>query len=143
MYTYWYWKIDLHNLLHFLDLRLAKDAQWEIRQYAKAIAGLVKLWCPITWKAFQDYRLHGVYFSRAEMLLMRYTIAGGNLAWSKPNLEAKAKSLGITKTELSEFLDKYYKCDEEPEQYDLDIGQTKDPETYEKLASDSVSKLQL
>ena len=65
-YTEAYWKIDLHNLLHFLELRLSKHAQLEIRTYAKAIERLIKPIVPITWEAFEDYRLHGMTLSYAE-----------------------------------------------------------------------------
>lgn len=51
-YTEWYWKIDLHNLLHFLTLRCDEHAQWEIRQYADVIASLVKLWVPTVYEAW-------------------------------------------------------------------------------------------
>ena len=66
-YTSWVWKIDLHNLLHFLRLRMDEHAQEEIRVYAQAIARIVKDWLPITWKAFEDYRLNAVTFSAMEM----------------------------------------------------------------------------
>lgn len=65
-YTSCYWKMDLRNLLHFLKLRLDKHAQWEIRQYARVIGGIVKLWCPLTWDAFENYVLNGVYISEEE-----------------------------------------------------------------------------
>lgn len=74
-YTYWYWKIDLHNLLHFIKLRLDKHAQWEIRQYAKLIAGIVSMWVPHTWKAFNDYVLNGVYFSMEEQKILSNIIS--------------------------------------------------------------------
>ena len=56
-YTQWYWKSDLHNLFRFLELRMDAHAQWEIRQYADAIAGIVEQWVPLAWEAFRDYRL--------------------------------------------------------------------------------------
>lgn len=60
-YTEAYWKMDLHNLLHFLRLRMDSHAQSEIRAYATAIGNeIVARWCPITWEAFQDYRLDGL-----------------------------------------------------------------------------------
>jgi len=60
MYTEWYWKQDLHNLLHFLRLRMAEDAQWEIRQYANVIGNeIVANWVPWTWEAFKKHRLSG------------------------------------------------------------------------------------
>lgn len=65
-YTQWYWKIDLHNLLNFLRLRMDPHAQWEIRVYAEKIAELVQKFFPLTWEAFRDYRLNAVTFSAPE-----------------------------------------------------------------------------
>lgn len=59
-FTEFVWKIDLHNLLHFLELRMHTSAQWEIRQFAEAIAEIVEDLFPVTWKAFEDYRLNAV-----------------------------------------------------------------------------------
>lgn len=70
-YTEAYWKIDLHNLFHFLSLRLDSHAQKEIRDYAEAIASLVELWVPHAWEAFQDFRLNASYFSAQEMKILR------------------------------------------------------------------------
>ena len=67
IYTQCYWKIDLHNLLHFLELRLDNHAQYEIRVYAKAIAKVVKEHFPMVWEAFEDYRLNAVNFSEQEL----------------------------------------------------------------------------
>ncbi|MFC1553443.1 FAD-dependent thymidylate synthase [candidate division KSB1 bacterium] len=66
IYTQWYWKIDLHNLLHFLGLRLDAHAQYEIRQYAQVMAEMVKAAVPLAWEAFEDYRLNSIYFSSKE-----------------------------------------------------------------------------
>ncbi len=66
-YTQWYWKIDLHNLLHFLFLRLDLHAQWEIREYAVVMARMVEALCPIAWQAFRDYRLDAVRLSGPEV----------------------------------------------------------------------------
>ena len=55
-YTQWYWKVDLHNLLHFLKLRADAHAQYEIRVYADAMLDVVKQWVPLTYAAFMDYR---------------------------------------------------------------------------------------
>lgn len=61
LYTRAYWKIDLWNLLHFCYLRMAEGAQWEIRQYANIIGNeILAKWVPITWQAFQDYRLNSI-----------------------------------------------------------------------------------
>ena len=62
-YTQWYWKTDLHNLLHFLSLRADAHAQYEIRVYAEAMLETVRAWVPATFAAFQDYRLGAVTFS--------------------------------------------------------------------------------
>lgn len=70
-YTEAYWKIDLHNLLHFLELRMDAHAQAEIRAYATTIGEeILRRWCPAVWEAFQDYRLGAVVFSRAEVSVL-------------------------------------------------------------------------
>lgn len=70
-YTEWYWKIDLKNLLHFLKLRLDSHAQYEIRVYAEAIAQIVKELFPVTWKAFEDYQLKSIRFSKQELAVLK------------------------------------------------------------------------
>jgi len=66
-YTEAYWKIDLHNLLHFLRLRMDPHAQQEIRDYATTIGEkIVAHWVPMTWDAFKDYRLDSISLSRLE-----------------------------------------------------------------------------
>ena len=76
-YTEAYWKIDLHNLLHFLALRMDAHAQWEIRRYATVIGEqILSRWCPITWEAFQDYRIHATALSRREQEIIRMLAAG-------------------------------------------------------------------
>ena len=75
-YTEAYWKIDLHNLLHFLALRMDAHAQWEIRRYATVIGEeILSRWCPITWEAFQDYRFHSTALSRREQQIIRMLAA--------------------------------------------------------------------
>ena len=76
LYTQWYWKIDLHNLLHFLSLRLDAHAQLEIRVYAEAIASFVRDWVPHTWEAFEDYRLGAVSLSRGALDVVRRRLRG-------------------------------------------------------------------
>jgi thymidylate synthase (FAD) len=70
-YTECYWKMDLRNLLHFLNLRMDSHAQYEIRVYANAIAEILKAWVPLTWEAFEDYVLGAVTFSKPEMELIK------------------------------------------------------------------------
>jgi thymidylate synthase (FAD) len=75
-YTEAYWKIDLHNLLHFLNLRMDSRAQEEIRAYAKIIGEeLVARWVPLVWEAFLDYRRHGMQISRVETEIIAALIA--------------------------------------------------------------------
>ncbi|MDH5761036.1 MAG: FAD-dependent thymidylate synthase [Gemmatimonadota bacterium] len=65
-YTQWYWKIDLHNLLHFLSLRVDPRAQWEIQQFARVIAGIVKRVAPLSYEAWVDYDLESRPLTRTE-----------------------------------------------------------------------------
>ena len=67
MYTEWYWKIDLHNLFHFLRLRMDSHAQMEIRVYAEVMAEMVKAVCPVAYEAFTDYSLTSTSFSGPEL----------------------------------------------------------------------------
>lgn len=75
VYTEWYWKVDLHNLLHFLSLRADPHAQYEIRVYADIICNVVEEWVPNIWKAFKDYRMDAHTFSGPEMDALRAIIA--------------------------------------------------------------------
>lgn len=69
-YTQWYWKIDLHNLMRFLRLRLDSHAQYEIRVFADAIASIVQCITPVAWDAFEEYILHSVRLSRKEQRIL-------------------------------------------------------------------------
>ncbi len=75
-YTQWYWKIDLHNLLHFLSLRADAHAQYEIRVYADAMLETVKRWVPITYNAFQQYRVGGINLSASALSVVKKLLAG-------------------------------------------------------------------
>lgn len=78
-YTEAYWKIDLHNLLHFLALRMDTHAQYEIRTYAKAIGEeIVSKWCPLTWEAFMDYNINSITFSALELEILKAIISSDN-----------------------------------------------------------------
>jgi thymidylate synthase (FAD) len=77
-YTEAYWKIDLQNLLHFLELRMDEHAQEEIRAYANVIGDqIVAAWVPLTWEAFLDYRRGGTKLSRIERTILE-ALASGN-----------------------------------------------------------------
>ena len=70
LYTEWYWKNDLHNLLHFIGLRSDGHAQYEIRVFSDAMASFVKEVAPFAWEAYQDYVVKGMRFSKIEQNLL-------------------------------------------------------------------------
>ena len=75
-YTQWYWKTDLHNLLHFLSLRAEAHAQYEIRAYAEVVLATLEAWVPATFAAFRDYRLGAVTLSAAMLAVLRRKLTG-------------------------------------------------------------------
>ncbi|MDA1132906.1 MAG: FAD-dependent thymidylate synthase [Proteobacteria bacterium] len=75
-YTQWYWKIDLHNLLHFLSLRADDHAQYEIRAYAEVMLDTLRRWVPLTADAFARYRLGGFHLSAPALDVVRALLAG-------------------------------------------------------------------
>jgi len=70
LYTEWYWKNDLHNLLHFIGLRSDGHAQYEIRVFSDAMATYVKQVAPFAWEAYQDYVVNGMRFSKIEQSIL-------------------------------------------------------------------------
>lgn len=100
LYTQWVWKIDLHNLLHFLELRLDPHAQYEIRVFAEAMATFVRAWCPWAWEAFEEYTLGAVTFSASERRALTVMHNGGG------NARYAAEFVGLKGRELTEFLAK-------------------------------------
>jgi thymidylate synthase (FAD) len=87
MYTQWYWKCDLHNILRFLSLRMDPHAQEEIREYAEAMFALLQPIVPIAMEAFRDYELDSIRLTSLEIETMR-AIAGGDSA-AVPRTENK------------------------------------------------------
>ncbi|HKK47887.1 MAG TPA: FAD-dependent thymidylate synthase [Alkalispirochaeta sp.] len=77
MYTEWYWQIDLHNLLHFLKLRMDSHAQYEIRAYAEVMFEIAQRVCPIATEAFDEHVRGGVSFSTSEFAVLQELLAGG------------------------------------------------------------------
>jgi len=75
-YTQWYWKVDLHNLLHFLKLRADAHAQYEIRVYADAMLDVVKQWVPLTHAAFMDYRMGAYELSAKGLAVVKRLLRG-------------------------------------------------------------------
>jgi thymidylate synthase (FAD) len=93
-YTQWYWKIDLHNLMHFLSLRADPHAQWEIRAYAIALMEVLRAWVPMTAAAFENHRLGAATFSRDMLVVLRRRLAGEAVT---------QEDSGLSKREWREF----------------------------------------
>lgn len=106
LYTEWYWKIDLHNLFHFLRLRMDPHAQYEFQQYAKVMAKIVRTVCPMAFEAFMDYSVNALYFSGTELKILKKTLLAGDF-----DLETLIKQ-GLSKREATEFLEKLGKIRE-------------------------------
>ncbi|AAW71329.1 FAD-dependent thymidylate synthase [Wolbachia endosymbiont of Brugia malayi] len=85
-YTQFYWKVDLHNLLHFLKLRADKRAQHEIRVYAEVILDIVKKWVPLVHSAFVEYCLESACISRTGLGIIRKLIRGENVTREESNI---------------------------------------------------------
>ena len=86
IYTQWYWKVDLHNLLHFLSLRADPHAQYEIRVYAEAMLDVVKRWLPVTYEAFIQHRLNAVTLSANAFAVVKRMLAGEKVTESSSGL---------------------------------------------------------
>jgi len=103
LYTEWYWKIDLHNLFHFLNLRMDPHAQQEIREYAVIMADMVKAVCPMAYEAFMDYQVNAVHFTGPELKILR-----SSLDSFAPTVDELVDQ-GLSKREAQELLDKLEK----------------------------------
>ncbi|MFG5380739.1 FAD-dependent thymidylate synthase [Yoonia sp. R2-816] len=94
IYTQWYWKVDLHNLFHFLRLRADAHAQYEIRVYAEEICKVVADWVPAAYGAFEDYRMGGATLSSKAIDCVRRMLKGE---------EVTQETSGMSKGEWREF----------------------------------------
>jgi thymidylate synthase (FAD) len=88
-YTQWYWKIDLHNLMHFLSLRADSHAQYEIRAYANVMLDILKAWVPITYQAFMDYRMGGTSISAKGLEIIKKMISGQKVTQEQSGLSKR------------------------------------------------------
>ena len=91
-YTEWYWKINLHNLLHFLSLRLDPHAQEETRLYAAEMAKIARVVCPITYEAFEEFTLESMALSRREQRAVRSLLGGAT-----PEVACRAAGLPLVR----------------------------------------------
>jgi thymidylate synthase (FAD) len=123
-YTQWYWKIDLHNLLHFLSLRVDPRAQWEIQQFARVIAAMVRRVAPLSYEAWVDYDLQAEPLTRVEReLLSRVVVADddGISANDGASLSVdQMKEAGLSAREVRELVEKL-QAPTRPD-FDLDLS---------------------
>lgn len=89
IYTQWYWKCDLHNLMHFLGLRADSHAQYEIRVYAEAMLETVKRWVPLAYEAYLEYQLGGTHLSRTGLEVVKRLLAGEPVEQADSGLSAR------------------------------------------------------
>lgn len=143
LYTEWYWKIDLHNLLHFLGLRCDSHAQWEIREYADVMAGMVKRATPNAFEAWLDYHpnIGGKLLSRQEIKLLRTVMGIYTSEWSGSIMLQQSgkitpeemKKAGLSRREIEAF-QKVFSEDvpqgREAEEFELDLSRTKTAEFF-------------
>lgn len=106
-YTEWYWQIDLHNLFHFLALRLDSHAQYEIRAYAEVLLDLTSRVCPLATEAFREHRLGGVRFSGSEFAALRALL--DEAAVTPGQLQEAAGKAGLEGRDAERFVEKVQK----------------------------------
>ena len=88
-YTEWYWKVDLHNFMHFVSLRADKHSQYEIRAYAEILINILKSWVPITYRAFNSYRLNSAELSEESLEIVKKLVKGKKVKQSETNLSKR------------------------------------------------------
>jgi len=88
-YTQWYWKIDLHNFMHFLSLRADAHAQYEIRAYGEAMLDILRRWVPATHEAFVEYRKEGAFLSRGALTVLNRLLDGEKVTEENGGLSAR------------------------------------------------------
>ena len=88
-YTQWYWKTNLHNLMHFLSLRADAHAQYEIRVYADVMIDTLKRWCPISHDAFMEYRMGGAHLSKTGLAIVKRLLAGEKVDQKSSGMSAR------------------------------------------------------
>jgi thymidylate synthase (FAD) len=143
-YTQWYWKIDLHNLLHFLTLRVDGHAQWEIQEFGRVMAGMLKRVAPLSYEAWIDYDVCGAPLSRMELDAIRALVhvaadgdglraSGGALA------NAALAERGLSKREIEELVVKLTPARAVPD-FELDVAAARSAEHFAARFADAVPK---
>ena len=138
-YTQWYWKIDLHNLLHFLTLRVDAHAQWEIQEFGRVMAGMLKRVAPLSYEAWIDYDVCGAHLSRMELDVLRALVRGADggvvtdaAKLSRADMEAKGLS-GRESEELLTVLARKNVPD-----FELDLSKARPASYFEQKAAEAV-----
>jgi thymidylate synthase (FAD) len=143
LYTQWYWKIDLHNLLHFLTLRVDPHAQFEIRAYGRVIAGMLQRVAPLSFEAWVDYQVTGTELSRGELAALRRLVrvsAGGLEGVTGQVSTAELERLGLSTREIGELL---AKLSSPPplEDFTLDLATARPAEHFARLMEEAVPRI--
>lgn len=139
-YTQWYWKIDLHNLLHFLTLRVDSHAQYEIRVYAEVMAAMVRRVAPLSYEAWVDYDLAGRPLSRGERRALAALVKAdgeGGLLGTEASLSADdLAAFGLSGREVREFVAKM--SAPEVQEFSLDLDSMRSAEEMSTLMAQAV-----
>ena len=139
-YTQWYWKIDLHNLLHFLTLRVDPRAQWEIREYGLVLAAMVRRVAPLSYEAWVDYDLSARSFTRAEReALTRLVSVDGELLRAVDGATLSKQELGelgMSAREITELVEKL--ASPERPDFELDLTLMRSAEDVGKEMAEAV-----
>jgi len=142
-YTQWYWKIDLHNFLHFLKLRVDSHAQWEIQEYGRVMAGMLKKVLPLSYEAWIDYDVCGARLSRMELEALRRIVQvkeSGIVARESKALDERALAeLGLSKREINELLAKLSPA--ETPDFELDLASAVSGESFAARFAQAVPKI--
>ena len=132
-YTQWYWKIDLHNLFHFLSLRADSHAQWEIQEFARVMAGMMKRVAPLSYEAWLDYEFSGEHMSHGELVALKRLVDSGEhglRARDGVSLDVEAlKESGLSKREAIELIEKL-RPSVRPD-FELDLSWMQSPEQFQ------------
>jgi thymidylate synthase (FAD) len=134
-YTEWYWKMDLHNLFHFLKLRCDEHAQFETREYANIIAAMVSKVVPISFEAWQDYNYCAKSFSYQDLLALKNLLSEDPWIKSHP-----CDDLGMTKREIEEFFAKVSAPADKPN-FNLDMSLAKSPSYFREESEKCVPEI--
>jgi thymidylate synthase (FAD) len=142
-YTQWYWKIDLHNLLHFLKLRVDHHAQWEIQEYGRVMAGMLKRVAPLSYEAWIDYDVCGDRVSRMELDALRKLVGvEGETLRAREGVSLDLAALaegGLAKREAAELLLKLQP--KSVPDFELDLTTARSAEIFAERFSEAVPKV--